>query len=529
MRDLAHAHKIRVGRRHFEFSAEQATHVCRFIEKLPHVEGNWSTPTIVLDPFQVFLLVQLFGFRRLDGRRRFTTLLFLVGRKNAKSTLCAAILLYVLCFEHEAGPQVVSAATTGDQARIVWNVAARMVRASAGLRRSRRVEAFSKSIVRYTNGGTFKPINAKASTQDGLNPSAFCCDELHAHKTHDLLNVLTSAAGARENPLYLYATTEGYETPGPWPEERHFAEQVLKGLITADHYLAIMYALDDKDEDFDESRWPKANPLARANPNLFEAIRKEAIEAREKPGKLVEFRIKRLNRRSSSATAWVNLTKWRRCGGPVDLAWLEGKPCVGAFDLASTTDMNAWALAWLVEGRYFLHVRYWVPADAVVQRTERNTVPYAAWVERGLIMRTEGEVSDYTRIRADILADFRRFSPTAIAFDPWNAGQLSQDLLTEGLPLRQFIQGPKSYHPAMQAFEMAYTSGLINHGSNPVLDWNMANLVARYDQNLNMAPDKRRSPEKIDGAVAVLMAFGLLATPDDSAAFDAYLANPVRG
>lgn len=494
----------------FYWSPDQANRACAFIEELPHVEGKWSTATIKLEPAQIFFICQLFGFRNLAGGRRFTTALFAIARKNAKSTLAAAILLYVFCCEGEIGPQLFTAATTGDQARIVWNVAKRMVEKTQELREAFLVEPFANAIARYETGGTFKPINAKASTQDGLNPSALCFDELHAHKTHDLLNVLQSAAGARANPLFLYTTTEGYETPGPWPETREFAKQVLQGLLEAEHFLAIYYAVDEKDDDFDESAWIKANPLIEANQVLAAAIRKEAIEAKAMPGRLAEFRIKRLNRRAASAETWINLTKWQRCAGPVSLDELVGAECYAGLDLASTTDMNAWRLIWRKAGRWYTWGRYWVPAEAVRNRTARGTVPYQAWIAAGFIIETPGEVTDQASLRTAILEDYARFQPKEVAYDPWNATELVKDLADELSPtvLVPFIQGAKSYHPAMKAFEEAYAAGNLNHAGDPVLTWNAANLVPRYDANMNMAPDRKRSADKIDGMVALLMAFG---------------------
>lgn len=521
-RFLADLKRAQRKRPPFVFSPERANHACRFIERLPHVEGTWGTATITLEPFQVFFIVQLFGFRDLNGFRRFTVALFAIARKNAKSTLAAAILLYVFCCEREAGPQIFCAAMTGKQARIVWQIAKAMVERLPDLRAAFEVEAFANAIARYQNGGTFQPINSKASTQDGLNPSAICLDELHAHKTHDLKNVLTSAAGARANPLFLYTTTEGYETPGPWPEERNFAQQILQRVVKADHYLAIIFAVDDEDEDFDESAWVKANPLMQVNPLLAAAIRKDALEAKQKPGAFAEFRIKRLNRRAEAAESWINLSRWRRCAGPLPpLEELEGLPCWGAFDLASTKDLTAWRLLWLRDDIYYTWGRYWVPADAVAQRSARNSVNYAGWVRAGFIEQTSGDVADYEVIQRDIIADCARFSPSVIAYDAWNATQMANVMIAEGLPLQQFIQGPRSYNPAMQAFERAYTAGKLRHGDNPVLTWNAANLVARCDSNMNMAPDRKKSADKIDGAVALLMCFGAAAAEqgDDISGF----------
>lgn len=515
----------------FVFDEWHACDPCDFIEKLPHVEGKWARPEIELHRSHVFFVVQLFGFRNLDGSRRFTSALFAVARKNAKSTLAAAILLYCQCCEEEEGAQIISAATTGSQARIIFNVAKRMAEKTPDLREAFGLECWANAISRVETGATFKPINAKASTQDGLNPSHVGLDEIHAHKTADLLNVLTSAAGARSNPLWLYTTTEGYTNAGPWGELRQFAKQVLQGILgdSADHFLVVFYAVDDDDDEFDEAAWPKANPLMDANPHLLKAIRKEAVEARQMPSKLAEFKIKRLNRPASSATGWIDLAKWQRCGGKVDLDWLAGHPCWGALDLASTLDLTSWRMVWKVDGIYYTWGRRFVPSEAVRARTERGVVPYAGWVAAGLIEVTEGEVTDYTVVENRIREDIARFNPLAVGYDRWNAQEISQRLLADGHPLIEFNQTTKNYHPAMQELERAYISKNIQHGNDPVLNWCASNLIAVKDGNLNMKPDKKRSPDKIDDMATLLMAVGLsmpVAVEDDASDF---LASPVIG
>lgn len=514
----------------FLFDEWHACDPCDFIEKLPHVEGKWARPEIELHRSHVFFVVQLFGFRNLDGSRRFTSALFAVARKNAKSTLAAAILLYCQCCEEEEGAQIISAATTGSQARIIFNVAKRMTEKTPDLQEAFGLACWANSISRVETGASFKPINAKASTQDGLNPSHVGLDEIHAHKSADLLNVLTSAAGARSNPLWLYTTTEGYTNPGPWGEIRQFAKQVLQGILgdSADHFLVVFYAVDEDDDEFDESAWPKANPLMDANPHLLKAIRKEAVEARQMPSKLAEFKIKRLNRPASSATGWVDLTKWQKGGGAVDLDWLAGHPCWAGLDLASNLDLTSWRLVWKVDEIYYTWGRRFVPEDAVRARTERGVVPYAGWVAAGLIEVTEGEVTDYQVVERRMREDIARFNPLVIGFDKWNAQEITQRLLAEGHPLVEFGQTTKNYHPAMKELERAYVSKKIVHGNDPVLNWCASNLIAVKDGNLNQKPDKKRSPDKIDDMVSLLMAIGLSITPEESQGdLDGFFSNPI--
>lgn len=426
---------------------------------------------------------------------------------------------------------MISAATTGSQARIIFSVAKRMAEKTPALREAFGLECWANSISRMETGASFKPINAKASTQDGLNPSHVGLDEIHAHKTADLVNVLASAAGARSNPLWLYTTTEGYISAGPWAELRVFARQVVEGVFgnEADHFLVSFYAVDDDDDDFNEAAWLKANPLMDSNPHLRAAIRKEAIEARAMPSKLAEYRIKRLNRQAAAAKALIDIGKWNRCDGPVDLDYLQQFPCYAAFDLSSVSDLTSWRLVWRVDGRWYTWGRRWVPSDAVAQRTSRGTVAYAGWVASGLLEQTPGDVVDYSVIETAIRADVERFKPLAIAFDDWNAQDIANRLLADGLPLVKFIQGPKSYHPAMQEVERAYRAGDLRHGGDPVLRWNAANIVPRYDQNLNMAPDKKRSPDKIDDMAALYMAVGISLTHQDEPDLGDFFRNPVIG
>ena len=475
--------------------------------------------------------MQLFGFRKQDGTRRFSKALFAVARKNAKSTLAAIVGLYCQNCEGENGPQIITGATTGQQARIVFNVAKRMVEKTSDLREAFGLVPFANAIASIHNGGTYKPINAKASTQDGLNPSCVILDEIHAHKDHDLLNVLVSAAGARANVLFLFLTTEGYDSPGPWAEEREFAKKVLRGIVLADHFLAIYYAVDEKDEDlgteadddFDESARSKANPLMDVNPILLGEIKKAAIEAKEKPGTHGEFKIKRLNRPSSVAGGWVNLTKWRECKGLVDLDRLRGVPCWGGLDLSSTNDLTSFRLVWRLGDWLYTYGWRWVPPAQVRKRVARGLVPYQAWVESGLLIESGDEVIDYAPIEAKILEVKDTFNLQCVAYDNWNAVQTVQRLKQAGVPLELFRQGPQSYHPAMQDLELHYMAGRLAHGNDAVLNWNASNLVARQDQNLNNAPDKRKSTEKIDDMAALLMATGVSLTAESQGDMDGFL------
>ena len=537
----------------FFFDEWHANNACDFIEKLPHVEGNWETTNIVLHEAHIFFLVQLFGFRKnepieiegwgKDGLfypRRYTTAFFVVARKNAKSLLASSINNYCLCCEPEQGAQILSAATTFDQASIVFKVSKKQIEKTAALREAFGLETWAKTVTRPTTGAVYYPIHAKASTQDGLNPCVICCDEVHAHKDADLINVLQSAAGARKNPLFLFTTTEGYVNNGPWQEYKQFCKKLLAGVFgnEADHFLVSYYCLDEEnktlgiveDDEFDESKWIKANPLIELNPNLLEAIRKDAIEARAMQTKLNEFRIKRINRPASTSGGWIDLNKWDKCAGAVDLEWLESFPCYGGLDLANILDLAVFRLVWDVEGIIYTYGWRFVPDAQVKARTVRGTVPYQSWVNQKLIIETPGNTIDYRKIEQQIENLAKRFKIQQIAYDPWNATDLVLRLQDFGLEFIEFIQGPKSFHPAMKGLEKAYIDGALRHGGDPVLKWCAANLIARTDVNENTAPDRKRSTDKIDDMVALLMAFGISqAETESSNNFDEFLKGPLIG
>lgn len=517
----------------FFFDEWHANDPCAFIECLPHVEGTWDSPDIVMHPSHVFFVVQLFGFRKrksvhINGEglfypRRFTSALFAVARKNAKSTLASAIMLYCQSCEPESGKQLYSAATTYDQASIIWKVSKRMVEMTPDLREQFNFKTFAKSVVIFETGSAYKPIHAKASTQDGLNPSHVALDEIHAHKDADLLNVLQSAAGARANPLWLFTTTEGYTNAGPWAEIRGFVLRMLKGVFghDADHFLAVFYKIDDEDktekikadDPLDPTTWIKANPLMDVNPHLAEAIFKEAVEAKHIPSKMAEFLIKRCNRSASTGNGWIDLNAFQKCGGAIDFEWLMKHPCYGGLDLASTMDFCAFRLVWLIDGVLYTYGWRWVPKDAVKSRSERGTVNYGGWVQAGWLKATEGNVADYDVIEADIKHLNRIFNIQKIGYDRWNATSMVNNLEEDGIEMVEFIQGTKSYHPAMKFVEMAYVSNRLAHHGDPVLNWCASNFVCRYDDNMNMAPDRKKAADKIDDMCALLMATGaLLAT-----------------
>ena len=515
----------------FYFSEDWAVYACEFVETLHHVEGTWDSPTITLHDSMVWFYVNLYGFRRRDnGNRRFTTALWASGRKNAKSTgLGAPIGLFSQFEEDEEGAQVVSAATTGDQAKIVWGVAKRMVEKNKDFRDHHKATPYARTIAGLQNGSVFKYISAKASTQDGLNPSCAIIDEVHAHPNHDLINVLKSAAGARSNPLFLFVTTEGY-TKGdtPWPELRMYSHQILSGAVEADHVLTIIFSIDDDDDEFDEKTWIKANPLMEVNPILFEEIQKEAKEAMSMPSKMAEFRIKRLNRPSAAAEAHIDLAKFQQNKTSIPLDELEGYPCWMALDLSATRDLTSLRMLWDVDGQYHTHGWRFLPKNGIHQQTASGGDIYSTWKEQGYIIETPGDTVNQAVIKDHIVELYDRFQPIAVGSDPWNARELIRILNDDyNIECQEIRQGPQTYHPAIKKCDEVYYSGDLYHGCDPILVWCAGNVVMRYDQNMNQAPDKKNSANKIDDMAALYMCFHLSLEYEPQSSFDDILRNKI--
>ncbi len=506
----------------YQFDEWEANNVCDFIEKLPHVEGVWETPTITLEPPQIFILCVVFGWRRKsDGLRRFTNVYIEMARKGAKSTLTAGVSLYCLCCENEVGPQIIIGATTGEQAKKVFNPANQMVKKKPELREAFGVDAWARSVTCEDSGGFIQCINSKSSTQDGWNPHVGILDELHAHTDRGLYDVIRSAFGARKNPLMWCITTAGYNIDGVCYEQRTLVTKILNGVVEADHYFGIIFTLDGErkiiergreielkaDDPLDPSTWIKANPMLGVTPTV-DSMETFAIEAANSPESMGEFRTKRLNIWTTAKGAWLNSELWKRCNGPVDLEWLKQYPCYGGVDLASVSDITAFVLVWLVSGKLYTWGHYYLPEDTVTPRTKKANLPYQKWVDSGQLIATPGAVTDYEWIKKDIKEALDRFNVKEIGFDPWNATQTVNDLMSEGAEMVEMRQGTKTFNPPMQELERQIKSGTLHHAGDPVLSWMASNVVARKDVNNNMAPDKKNSQEKIDGIVALLMGLG---------------------
>ncbi len=504
---------------HFDAVAE--ARVITFFETyLFHWKGEWSGRAFTLGLWQKFILGSLFGWKRADGLRRFRTAYDEIARKNGKSTLMGGVGLYVLTADKEDGAEVYSAATMRKQALIVFDDAKAMVKKSAQLKK--RCSVFKTNISVPSTGSKFEPLGADADTYDGLNIHAAIVDELHAHKSRAMWDVLETATGARRQPLLMAITTAGFDRHSVCWEIRDYAVKVLRGIIQDDSFFAYIATLDWK-SDFPElpqdDDWQDPENWIKANPGLGVSVKADDMQrllhkAKHLPGAQNAFQRLRLNRWTEAADHWIDMEAWELATTPVVEEDLRGRPCYGGLDLSKTTDITAlvWIFPPMAEGEpWKVLPRFFVPSEGMRKRVTRDRVPYDLWVGQGLIeatMTDGGKTVDYEVVRRRIRADAEMFEVREIAYDPWNAEQLVLSLKDEGYRMEEFRQGFASFSGPTKHLEELILGGKFAHGGNPVLRWMASNVAVRQDPAGNLKPDKDVSTDRIDGIVAAIMALG---------------------
>lgn len=536
----------------YRFDAWHANDVCDFMEKLPHIEGQWETPTIRLEPAQVFILAVVFGWRRKDsGLRRFTVVYEEVARKNAKSTKTAGVSLYCLTCENEPGPQVLTAATTFDQAKKVFHPAKRMVEKLPELQNAFGLAAWAKSITCAENGGYMQPIHAKSKTQDGHNPHLVTMDELHAHQDRGLYDVMRSAFGARKQPLLWQITTAGFNLHGVCYEQRGMAVKVLERSVIAEHVFGIIFTLDRAedygdgrkvgDDPYDETKWIKANPLLGAAVQLDE-LRQYAIEAKNSPSAEGEFKTKRLNIWMGAASAWLNVSQWIACSdSSLRLRDFAGLDCFLGTDLSDKDDITALALAALdATGRLLLKTWFFVP-EAVLAResqSEKETIAlYRKWRADGQLIATPGDFIDHRRVERHIRRLKRVLNLRRAVGDQYGAWQIMAAQLNEdfGDGAEAFAavlpKNAKNCTDPAKDLEARVKAGphQLRHDGNPVMTWMAGNAVVdrRTDGSILPKKEKPMSPNKIDGIDATVNALAPMQVMMEEPDIDDFIANVV--
>ncbi len=502
----------------YTFDRAAADGVCAFVECLPHVKGKWANrgELIRLEDWQCFILTTIFGWKRADGLRRFRTSYIEVPRKNAKSTLAAAVALFMLVADGEAGAEVYAAATTRDQARIVFDTAKLMAERESPMREAFGLQVNVHSLSVRETGSSFKPLFAEGKTLDGLNIHCAVIDELHAHRTRAVFDVLAQARGSRSQPLLFLITTAGSDQAGVCYEKRAYVTKLLDRAAQDETYFGIIYTIDDDDDWTDERAWAKANPNLDVSVDRDD-MRAMCAEARVMASAANAFITKRTNRWVNASAAWMDMRAWERCGDPsLELEDFAGQPCFIGVDLASSLDIAAVSLLFPGDdGAYTLFGRYYLPEERV---ESGGNSQYVGWAATGKLIATPGAANDLRlvgRIGQDLLDSMERFRVPMAAFDPWRAVQLRQDLDALGHTVVEVPPGFRHFTEPMKELEALVVSGKLRHDGSPVLTWMMANTIARIDGKDNIQPGKEFPENKIDGVVSAIMALGMALRNED--------------
>jgi len=489
------------------FDSEAAQHHLDFYPMFcVHVKGALELKPIELEPWQAFGLMNIFGWMRLDGLRRFRTVYEEVARKNAKSTKLSGVGLYMLGFDSEGGAEIYSAATTRDQAKIVFEDAKLMAQKSPYLKKA---FGFHKTNIHVINTASkFEPLSADADTLDGKNVHCGLIDEIHAHKKRDVWDVVETATGAREQPLMYGITTAGSNKQGICYELREYLCKVLDPSldIVDDSIFGLVYTLDTDDDWTDESAWIKANPNLGIS-KKWDDMRRLARKAKEMPSARNNFLTKHLNIWVNAASSWMDMQKWDKQPPALSDDELLPLACYVGLDLANKLDIAA-ALALFVDsnGHGHLKCKFYLPEEAINIKARSIGTMYQTWADDGYLTLTPGNIIDHDYIEDDLRAWLTEYDVQEIGFDPWGSTQLATHLAEDGAPMVEVPQTVKNLSEAMKEVEAMVIAGKLHHGDNPVLNWMASNVTAKEDKNENIFPNKEHKDNKIDGMIALFIA-----------------------
>jgi len=512
------------------FDADRAARICAFLELLPHIKGKWAREgrLLVLDPWQCFIVTTVFGWvHRVTGLRRFREAYIEVPRKNGKSLVSAGIGLYMLSADGEQGAEVYSAATTRDQARIVFDDAKGMAERTPDMRTYLGVAILTHSITVAHTSSKFSPLAAEASTQDGLNVHCAVIDELHAHKKRDLYDVIDTARGAREQSLLWLITTAGTDRSGICYERRTHITKVLDRVIDDATMFGIIYSIDEKDDPMDPTTWAKANPnwgVSVLQDDMEAAARKAAAM----PSALNNFLTKRLNVWVNGESPWMDMRAWERCADPaMQLSDFAGEKCWMGLDLAQKKDFAALCLVFQRDGVWHVCIRLYLNELAV---QESGNAHLSGWARSGYVQVTDGDITDFDVLADDLRGFCKQFDVQEIAFDPALSMYFAGKLIEEGLPLVEIAQRSLFFTPPLIQVENLVLEKKLKFDGNPVMTWMVSNLVVKVSKfNELRSPTKERPENKIDGPMAMLMALGRALASQPKENIDDFINSPIGG
>jgi len=490
------------------YDAARADFVISFIENLRHTKGEWHNKPFILLPWQETIIRNLYGVIKKNGYRQFTTAYVEIAKKQGKTELGAALALYMLSADGERGAEIYSCAADRAQASLIYNVAVDMIMLCPALKKRLKVVASQKRIVYPAMNSFYQVLSSEAFSKHGISPTAVLFDETHV-ANREMMNVmLHGAADARRQPVNFLITTAGNDFHSVGYELHQKALDILEGRKLDSTFYPTIYAASETDDWTLPEVWEKANPSLGVTVDI-EKMQIACENARQNPAEENIFKQLRLCIWVKQSIRWMPMHIWDECNAPVDIDSLKGRECFAGLDLSSTTDVTAFVLLFpprSKEEAYQVLPYFWVPEDTLSLRVRRDHVPYDLWEKTGHLKTTEGNVVHYGFIENFIEELGTIYNIREIAFDRWGAVQMVQNLQGMGFTVVPFGQGYKDMSPPTKELMKLTMEKKIAHGGHPVLRWMMDNIFVRTDPAGNIKPDKEKSTERIDGAVALIMA-----------------------
>ena len=491
------------------YDKDAADYAVMFIESLCHTKGTWAGKPFELIDWQEQIIRDLFGVLKPNGYRQFNTAYIEIPKKQGKSELAAAVALLLLCGDGEERAEVYGCAADRNQAKIVFDVAVDMVRFCPALSKRVKILESQKKITYLPTNSSYQVLSADVANKHGFNTHGVIFDELHTQPNRKLFDVMLQGSGdARMQPLYFLITTAGNDTNSICYEVHQKAIDIAEGRKVDPTFYSVIYGAAEDEDWTDPKVWKKANPSLGITVGI-DKVKAACESAQQNPGEENAFRQLRLNQWVKQSVRWMPMDKWDKCEFAVNEDDLEGRVCYGGLDLSSTTDITAFVLVFPPEDendKYIILPYFWIPEDNLDLRVRRDHVPYDVWERQGFLQTTEGNVVHYGYIEKFIESLGERFNIREIAFDRWGAVQMVQNLEGMGFTVVPFGQGFKDMSPPTKELMKLVLEQRIAHGGHPVLRWMMDNIFIRTDPAGNIKPDKEKSTEKIDGAVATIMA-----------------------
>ena len=487
------------------FDIKKGNRCIEFIEDYcKQSKGKWSGKPLKLELFQKAFLQALFGFVDKDtGMRKYRKAILFVARKNGKSVLDSGIATYMLTKDGEGGAEIYSIATKKDQSKIVWEESKKMIKKSKSL--NKRIRCLVGGIYYDATDSSFRALSSDSNSLDGLNSHLVIADEVHAWKDKNLLDVMYDSMSAREQPLLIETSTMGTVRQNVFDIEYDYASQVIDGVIQDDVLLPVIYELDDEKEWINEESWYKSNPaLGKIKP--IKTLREKVERAKNNPIELVNLLCKDFNVRQNTINAWLTFEDLNN--EEIYNEWKDNY-CIGGCDLSSTTDLTCATILGIKNKKIRVKQMYWIPRNMLEKKVIEDKIPYDKWLKAGWLRLSGDTKIDYHDVTKWYLEEVQNndLRPLWIGYDSWNANYWKIDMEENGFDMVEVRQGYKTESAPLKQMKADLIDKKINYNNNPILKWNLSNVVVKVDDNENIMLSKEKARQRIDGAASLMDAY----------------------